>query len=106
MKDGLDEFSIPEYWLLEIDNDNREIVNNWRINILKYDHTTCPYSHITENGGGWVEDAESAIKGGRVKINTFQFKKYILKIIEDLPIVKEEESLEYLVELFERMKIK
>jgi len=105
MKDRCGEYIFPEHWFLEIDEENKEIVNNWRINIIEYDTQRCPYPYITENGSGCGKDV-GGFKGIRSKISTFQFKKYILNIIEDLPVVKEEENLGYLVELFERLKIK
>lgn len=48
-----EEYIFPENkWYLKIDDDNRDLVNNWRINIIKYSNTTCNYPYILWNGSG------------------------------------------------------
>lgn len=78
-----EEYIFPENnWYLKIDDDNRDLVNNWRINIIKYSNTTCNYPYILWHGGVWLGSADEVL------ITTEQFKQYVLKeslnpIIED-----------------------
>lgn len=66
-------------WYLKIDDENREEVNNWRINIIKYSITPCTYPYINWNGAGrWIGSGG----GGRVEITTQQFRGHVLKISE------------------------
>lgn len=66
-------------WYLEIDDENRELVNNWRINIIKYSNKPCYYNYINWDGGGLVWGWGGIEAGGLVLICTSQFKKYVLK---------------------------
>lgn len=45
-----DNFILPKYWRLRIDNENRDMVNNWRRHIIKYDYSDCSYPYISEKG--------------------------------------------------------
>jgi hypothetical protein len=38
-------------WYLEVNDENRDLVNNWRINILKYSFKVYNLSYINWEGG-------------------------------------------------------
>jgi hypothetical protein len=81
------EYVFPENnWYLKIDDENRDLVNNWRINIIKCSTKPCQYTYINWRGEGewWAE----------VEITTSQFKKYVLGI-DSSPIIEEDEDEDY-----------
>ena len=65
-------------WYLEFTEEERPIVDNWKINIVKYSNNPCPSNHI---------------------------KQYVLNVQE--PIINQQpEDLSYLIDLFKQLKIK
>ena len=91
-------------WYLKIDDENRELVNNWRINIIKYSTVPCAYPYIDWMGSGWMgssiwraEDGSGWF--GMVLITTEQFKKYVL-------LEKEQENYNYLIPFLKKLNIK
>lgn len=89
-------------WYLKFEECDRELVDNWRINIIKYSDKPCPSNYINYAGRrdrlvGWRE-------GGRVLITIDQFKQYVLNIEE--PIINNTpEDLSYLIDLFKQQQI-
>lgn len=72
------EFVLPEKWYLKITNDNKDIINNWRRNIIQYDNSDCQYETISQNGSG--SSVIFIIQNKDYTEITFeQFKKYVLK---------------------------
>lgn len=53
-----EEYVFPEdNWYLEFTEEQRPIVDNWRINIIKYSNSPCPGNYINWGGVagvGWV----------------------------------------------------
>lgn len=77
-------------WHLKFEECDRELVDNWRINIIKYSDKPCPSNYINWVGVG-------AGKGGWVLITIDQFKKHVLNIQE--PIIEQQaEDLSYLID--------
>ena len=52
------EYVFPkDNWYLKFEECDREIVDNWRINIIKYSNEPCPSNYINYWGGrldGWA----------------------------------------------------
>lgn len=87
-------------WYLEFTEEERPIVDNWRINIIKYSNTPCPDNIIRSGGSGGTWRLSFF-----VLITIDQFKQYILNIQE--PIIEQQpENLLYLIDLFKQLKIK
>ena len=93
------EYVFPtDNWYLKIDDENRDLVNNWRINIIKCSTEPCQYTYINWSGwpGGWHVMVGSMrrnqLKG--IMITTSQFKKYVLGI-DSSPIIEEDEDEDY-----------
>jgi len=90
-------------WYLKIDDENRDIVNNWRINIIKYSERPCKYKYISENGIG--DDIGPNDGFNTAEITTSQFKEYVLNIKEEpIPIINED--LTYLKDMLNKLNIK
>lgn len=90
-------------WHLEINDYNRDIVNNWRINIMKFSNEPCGYQYINYNGAGVGEGWSCRLEA---LITTDQFKEYVLNI---QPITNQYalfENLDYLIDLFKKLNIK
>lgn len=89
-------------WYLKFEECDRELVDNWRINIIKYSDKPCPSNYINYAGSGG-----SAVVGfglDRVLITIDQFKQYVLNIEE--PIINNTpEDLSYLIDLFKQQQI-
>lgn len=88
-------------WYLKFEECDRELVDNWRINIIKYSDKPCPSNYINcfgESGtlvGAW---------GVGVLITIDQFKQYVFNIQE--PIINNTpEDLSYLIDLFKQQQI-
>jgi hypothetical protein len=84
-------------WYLKFEECDRELVDNWRINIIKYSNKPCPSNYINCDGGSgescWV-----------FMITIDQFKQYVLNIEE--PIINNTpEDLSYLIDLFKQQQI-
>ena len=59
-------------WYMQFTEEERPVVDNWRINIIKYSTTPCPGNYI--NWEGRVEG-----RPGRRLILFSDFKKFVLK---------------------------
>ena len=85
-------------WYLKFEECDRELVDNWRINIIKYSDKPCPSNYI--NYAGSAERGP----GVGVLITIDQFKQYVLNIEE--PIINNTpEDLSYLIDLFKQQQI-
>lgn len=85
-------------WYLKFEECDRELVDNWRINIIKYSNKPCPSNYINCIGGG----SPSGFFGVLITID--QFKQYVLNIQE--PITNNTpEDLSYLIDLFKQQQI-
>lgn len=89
------DFILPEYWYLEITDDNRNIINHWRKNIIKYSDTDCQYKYINNFGRG---------VGSFFLITFEQFKSHVLK--EPVLEIINDENYSYLIDLFKKLNIK
>lgn len=66
-------------WYMEFTEEERPVVDNWRINIVKYSSLPCPSNYINWRSGGGV--------GGWVLLITFSdFKKFVLKEQEEIVV--------------------
>lgn len=93
-----DIYEIPERWYLKIDEENRSLINNWRINIIKFEDFEIPeeYKYVEQNGGGIT-----ILNADYIEITTEQFKQLVLGI---LPIIIDD--LSYLIKLLKKLNIK
>ena len=80
-------------WYLEFTEEQRPIVDNWRINIIKFSSTPCPTQFISYQGGGvdWF---------GFNKITFEQFEQYVLKKSSN-PIL---ENYDYLIPILKKLQ--
>ena len=69
-----EEFVLPEKWCIEVTDENRDILNNYRINIKKYSITPITYKYMYKDGSG-----DSFTLFYAKEITFKQFLKYILK---------------------------
>lgn len=69
-----EEFVLPEKWCIEVTDENRDILNNYRINIKKYSITPITYKYMYNDGSG-----DSFTLFYAKEITFKQFLKYILK---------------------------
>lgn len=83
-------------WYLKFTEEERPIVDNWRINIIKYSNEPCPSNYINARAAGSA--------GGLVNLITIdQFKQYVLNIKE--PIINQQpEDLSYLIDILNNLK--
>jgi len=89
-------------WYLNFEKCDRELVDNWRINIIKYSDKPCPGNYINYLGVGWLAPPGGVWRGMLITID--QFKKYVLNIQE--PIINNTpEDLSYLIDLFKQQQI-
>lgn len=91
------EYVFPENnWYLEFTEEQRPIVDNWRINIIKFSSTPCPTQFISYQGGsmggGWGF--------GFNKITFEQFEQYVLKKSSN-PIL---ENYDYLIPILKKLQ--
>ncbi len=88
-----EEYVFPkDNWYLKFTEEERPIVDNWRINIIRFSNSPCPFNFINRHGCGSTRTAG----GHQEKLITFdQFKQYILNIQEP---IKQTEDLSYLVD--------
>lgn len=86
-------------WHLKFEECDRELVDNWRINIINYSDRSCPSNYIDHLGRAAV--------GGRIfgcLITIDQFKQYVLNIEE--PIINNKpEDLSYLIDFLKQQQI-
>lgn len=94
------EYIFPkDNWYLKFEEYDRELVDNWRINIIKYSDKPCPSNYI--DWWGWSGDGDG---GSRFLITIDQFKKYVLNIEE--PIIEQQaEDLSYLIDFLNQKLI-
>lgn len=88
-----------ENWYIEITDDNRKIVNDWKIK-QKYSSNlfdNLHYKYVNWGGGAWVGWWRM---GWGFEITTEQFIEYILK----QPL--EEPSYSYLTPLLKKLNVK
>ena len=86
-------------WYLQITEDTKDVINNWRINIIKAYDYPCRYNYISYLGaGGWEGDV------CWVGITFNDFKKFVLKEQGEPAIVNE--NYNYLTDLFNKLEIK
>ena len=83
-------------WYLEFTEEQRPIVDNWRINIIKFSHKPCPTQFINRKGGGVHEVGD----GGLNKITFEQFEQYVLKKSSN-PII---ENYNYLIPILKKLQ--
>ena len=90
-------------WYLKFEECDRELVDNWRINIIKYSDKPCPSNYINYIGSGeWERERRRWLSGFLITID--QFKQYVLNIEE--PIINNTpEDLSYLIDLFKQQQI-
>jgi len=91
----LEPFILPEVWSLKITNENRDIINNWRKNIIKYSSDNCNYTYIFQDGSGGHHGFGFSKNPNHKEITFSQFKEYVLA---EKP--NEDEDLSYLINLF------
>ena len=88
----------PEKWYFKIDDENRDLVNDWRINIIKFADNICSYPYIVESGAGDYSTESSGRKGiVEFEITTSQFKEFVLNIQETLKLPDDLSHLERLL---------
>lgn len=89
-------FELPDKWYLKVTENNLGIINDWRINIVKYSSGEIDFTHfplIDQDGQGIVNNKKD------LKVITFnQFKRYVLK--------KPKEDYKYLLKLFKELDLK
>jgi hypothetical protein len=98
----MEEYVFPENnWYIEITDENREVLNNWKIkqkhNKSLYDNPQYKYVNFE---GAW---RSVRLGGGLFLIDFNQFKKYVLKEEQISTIVNEDFS--YLIPLFKELNI-
>ena len=87
------EYVFPtDNWYLKINDENRDLVNNWRINIIKCSTKPCQYTYINWRGQEWRD--RYGWMALLHMITTSQFKKYVLGI-DNSPIIEEDEDEDY-----------
>lgn len=86
----MEEYVFPNKWYIEITDENKEILNAWKINQF-YSKSIDSYSplirYITKTGGSVEEDFWTGYK----KITFDEFKKYVL----GYEIIKEPANQDY-----------
>ena len=101
--EAMPDYTFPENnWYLKIDDENKDIVNNWRINVIKRYNIDCNYYYIMNDSLGYGSNANS-IPDSKVEISTSQFKEYILKEEVIKPIINE--NIDYLNDLLNKLNI-
>lgn len=89
-------------WYLHFEELDREIVDNWRINIIKFSDNPCPGHYINYHGGG---GARGGFRFGMNEITINQFKEFIL----NTPIEynnKSNENYDYLIPILKKINNK
>lgn len=105
-----DDFILPKRWYIEITDDNREIVNSWKIKQIpnKNLYDNIEFKYVCYEGYGWWLARCGRIEVVLVtyeKITTEQFITHVLKQqFDDTP--KQLENLDYLIPLFKELNIK
>jgi hypothetical protein len=87
-------------WYMQFTEEERSVVDNWRINIVKYSINPCPGNYINWGGaaGGDVEGRFCV-----VLLITFQdFQKFVLKEQEEIVI----QDYDYLIKVLKKYNIR
>lgn len=66
-------------WYMQFTEEERPVVDNWRINIIKYSNNPCPGNYINWMGKRRWEE-------GRSVVNFSDFQKFVLKEQEEIVI--------------------
>lgn len=87
-------------WYLKFTEEQRSIVDNWRINIIKFSDKPCPTNYINWDGcgrtAGWASVSGSSL------ITFAQFEQYVLNISKE-SITKEVEDYSYLIPILQKI---
>lgn len=86
-------------WYLNFTEEERPIVDNWRINIVKYSDKPCPSNWIKQSGS---YAGPHPREGGQVLITFAEFEQYVLNINKE-PIIKEPEDYSYLIPILQKL---
>lgn len=99
------DFTLPEKWYIEITDDNREIVNNWKVKQVYNDSLfdNLSYRYVDYEGHGWRMLGVGGV--GLFLITTEQFIEHVLHQTSNKTESKKE-NLDYLIELFNNLNIK
>jgi hypothetical protein len=93
------EYVFPkDNWYLKFTEEERPIVDNWRINIIKFSDKPCLGNCINYIGSGMGIDGYKF--WGLYLITIDQFKQYVLNIN---PESKVKENYDYLIPLIEKL---
>jgi hypothetical protein len=88
-------------WYLNFTEEERPIVDNWRINIIKFSKIPCSGNFINYRGAGWLAVRGTAVL--LVVLITFdQFKTHVLNIETST----ENQDYSYLLPILNKLKIK
>ena len=92
------EFILPEYWYIEINDENRDLLIKWRKETFNLDDDISKYKYINKLG--------RACGGVSVLLllSTEQFKTHVLKL-NSLPTIPTIEDYTYSIELFKKLNI-
>lgn len=88
----MEEYVFPNKWYIEITDENKEVLNAWKINQFyskSIDSYNPPIRYINQQGAG-VEGGGGEWRG-RKKITFDEFKKYVL----GYEIIKEPANQDY-----------
>lgn len=100
------DFILPNKWYIKITDDNREIVNNWKIN---QEYPSSLFNHldyiVVSSDGCGDSSCDVVISDNETEITTEQFISHVLKQQPD-NIPKQLENLDYLIPLFKELNIK
>lgn len=87
-------------WHLYFEECDRELVDNWRINIIKFSNEPCLGNYINWKGGRWGELGRSLVVGVVVSIS--QFKEFVLNIKDENIII----NYDYLIPILKKINNK
>jgi len=101
----MEKYVFPNKWYIEITDENKEILNVWKINQINYnspiDSYNPPIKYINCHGG-WVSQVGWWESQSYIKITFNQFKKYVLgyEIIEE----PANQDYTYLIDMLKEIK--
>lgn len=87
-------------WYMQFTEEERPVVDNWRINIIKYSSLPCPGNYINwrgEGGAGW---GFGWVVGGLITFS--DFKKFVLKEQEEIVV---HQDYKYLTSILNKYNI-
>lgn len=92
-------------WFIEVNNENREIINNWKINqpFNKDLFQNRQFNFVCNSGSGYIS---KDVLTSKTEITTKQFKKYVLGIEIDTKNEIITEDLDYLKDFLTKLNIK